>query len=330
MADASGRDDDGAATVVDVDWREGYVPGGETRFWVRETGRGDDLAVLLHGFPFDGGSWAGVAGRLAAAGWRVAAPDVKGVGRTRSTSRDHDPRTLADEVSQLVRNLHARRVVLVGHDWGGAVALATAFRHPGRVAAAVLVGSPYRRIDLRHAWHIALCNVPVLPEVAFRLAPRPLVALAAHAQATSDGVDRASVRDGARALGGDPGAWLRYYRTLSRRAVMERAIRRTRERVPLVADPIGPQTPRVPVHVVWGECDPVFPLAVGAGVARDLAAEIDVLRGIGHHVPLEDPSGLVRSVQRFALGLGMPSGVADVGTSGRGDAAAEDSTDAIG
>lgn len=284
-----------------VRWREGFVPGGDTRFWVRETGRGDDLAVLLHGFPHDGRSWEPVAERLAARGWRVAAPDVRGVGRTQSTASAHDPQTLADETSQLVRNLHARRVLLVGHGWGGAIALATAFRHPGRVAGVALVGAPYRELDLRRAWHVALCNLPVLPEVAFRVAPRPLVRLALHAHATEDGaIDRDVVAHGAEALRADPGGWLRYYRSLSRRAVIDAALRRVQHDLPVVEDPLAPPTPRVPAHVVWGELDPLYPLAVGEGVAEDLGATLDVLPGIGHHVPLEDPEGLVASLTRFA------------------------------
>lgn len=286
-------------------WREGVVPGGDTRFWVREAGRGDDLVVLLHGFPHHGGSWAPVAADLVARGWRVAAPDLKGVGRTRTTSTDYDPRTLADELSRLVRNLHARRAVLVGHDWGGAVALATAFRHPGRVGGVVLVGSPYRRIQLRRAWHVALCNVPVLPEVAFRAVPRSLVRMALLAQGHGrDAVDRRLVADGAAALAVEPGAWLRYFRTLSRRAVIDDRARRVRQALP-VADPLPPPLPRVPVTVVWGERDPTFPLPLGREVADDLGAELVVVPGVGHHVPVEAPSALAEQVDGLARRSGL-------------------------
>src|SRR5690606_12872749 len=41
----------------DAVWREGYVAGGDTRFFVRALGHGDDLALLLHGWPEDGSSW---------------------------------------------------------------------------------------------------------------------------------------------------------------------------------------------------------------------------------------------------------------------------------
>ena len=284
-----------------MDWREGYVPGGATRFWVREAGRGEDVALLLHGFPQDGSSWGGVAEVLVDAGWRVVAPDVKGVGRTQAADDDYDPQTLGDEISQLIRNLHVRKALLVGHDWGGAVALATAFRHPGRVSGVVMAAAPYRQLDLRHAWHIALANVPVLPELAFRFAPRPLVASALRLQTRTRGAfDSAAVDAATRAVASDPGGWLQYYRTLSRRAIGEWLVRRARRRIPVVRDPRRPNALRVPAMVVWGEQDPVFPLDTGARVARDLEIDLEVLAGVGHHLPVEDPLGLAQAVHRFA------------------------------
>lgn len=284
-----------------MQWREGYVPGGPTRFWVREAGRGDDVALLLHGFPQDGSSWEAVAEQLVEAGWRVVAPDVKGIGRTRAGDGDYDPQTLADEISRLIRNLHVRKALLVGHDWGGAIALATAFRHPGRVSGVVLAAAPYRQLDLRSAWHIALCNLPVLPELGFRLAPRPLATVALRTQTRRRSVlDAASEEVAGAAVGADPSGWLQYYRTLSRRAMGEWLLRRVRRRVSLLADPASPHQLRVPVHVVWGEADPVFPMKIAERVAHDLAADLEVLPGAGHHLPIEAPTGLTKAVLRFA------------------------------
>lgn len=284
-----------------MEWREGYVPGGATRFWVREAGRGDDVVVLLHGFPQSGSSWGRVAELLVDAGWRVVAPDLKGVGRTEAADDDYDPQTLGDEISQLIRNLHAHKALLVGHDWGGAAALATAFRHPGRVSGVVMAAAPYRQLDLRHAWHIALANVPVLPELAFRVAARPLVAGALRMQTTTRGAfDRAAVDAATRAVQADPGGWLQYYRTLSRRAFGEWLVRRARRRIPIVRDPQLPNSLRVPALVVWGEQDPVFPLEIARRVARDLEVDLEVLPGVGHHLQVEAPLQLAQAVHRFA------------------------------
>jgi epoxide hydrolase 4 len=288
--------------VAEVDvWREGYVSGGDTRFFVRALGHGDDLAVLLHGWPEDGSSWRRVAPLLVEAGYRVVAPDLKGFGRSEAGRGGYDPQTLADELSQLIRNLHVRKAVLVGHDWGGAVAVATAFRHPGLVRALVTVSSPFRQIDLRAAWHIPLLNVPIAPELAFRFAARPLVGATVRAAAvvrepfTDEVLD-----DYARAVSASPSAWLRYYRGLSRRAVLDHGLRRLRARAGLRRDDEGPHRMRVPAAVVWGEEDPATPFHLAPRVAHDLDAELVPVPGVGHFVHEEDPLALARAIVELA------------------------------
>lgn len=291
-------------------WREGYVLGGDTRFFVRVLGtpgwepgeessqRDDELIVLLHGWPEDGSSWRDVAPLLADAGYRVACPDLKGFGRTaaaKGTRYGHE--LLADEISRLIRNLHARKAVLVGHDWGGPLAVATAFRHPGMVRALAVASAPLRKIDLRCAWHIPLFNLPVLPEVAFRTAARPLVAAAVrHAAARPEVFTPAIIDDYAKAVGKHPRGWLPYYRELSRRAVMEATVRKVRRRSGLLRDPQTHNRLRVPATVIWGEDDPVTPFKLAAGVADDLDASIVPVPGAGHFVHEEDPLTVAEAI----------------------------------
>ena len=284
-------------------WREGYVPGGDTRFFVRALGHGDDLALLLHGWPEDGSSWRRVAPMLVEAGYRVVCPDLKGFGATEAPRGGYDPETLADEISQLIRNLHVRKAVLVGHDWGGAIALATAFRHPGRVRALAVASSPFRQLDLRRAWHIPLWNLPVLPELAFRNAAgaRALVgASVRYAARVREPFDEDVIDAYAASVSTDPRAWLSYYRTLSRRAIVEYGVRRLRSRTGLLPDPEAPHRLRVPTTVIWGEQDPVTPHHLAPGVAHDLDATLVTLPGVGHFVHEEDPLGTARAVVALA------------------------------
>ncbi|WP_425576015.1 alpha/beta fold hydrolase [Streptomyces axinellae] len=89
-----------------------------------EAGSGP-LVVLLHGFPESWYSWRHQLTALAAAGFHAVAPDQRGYG---STDRPHGVEeytllhTVGDAVS-LLDALEERTAVLVGHDWGGAVAL---------------------------------------------------------------------------------------------------------------------------------------------------------------------------------------------------------------
>jgi epoxide hydrolase 4 len=296
-----------------VEQRDLEVAGGDTRFFVRTFEQPDrrpavssaedaeDLALLLHGWPEDGSSWRRVVPLLTDAGYRVACPDLKGFGRSDTPVRGYDAETLADEVSQLVRNLGARKAVLVGHDWGGAVALATAFRHPGRVRALVVASSPFRQLDLLRSWNIPLMNLPVAPAVAFRVAARPLVRGAVlYAARVTEPFEDEVLDAYARAVAVRPRAWLSYYRTLSRRVLVERAVRQVRSRVAFLRDPEGPHRLRVPAMVVWGDDDPVTPHHLGVRVAQDLDIELVTVPGVGHFVHEEDPRAVAAAVLRVA------------------------------
>src|SRR5262245_40107916 len=93
------------------------------------------LIVLVHAWPE---SWA--AGRrqipsLAAAGYRVAAPDVRGYG---GSDKPHPLEAYAikemcADIAGLVTALGETRAILIGHDWGAPIVWNTALFHPETV-----------------------------------------------------------------------------------------------------------------------------------------------------------------------------------------------------
>lgn len=91
--------------------------------------------VLLHGQPGRGRDWDRVVAALD--GLRVLAPDRPGYDGTPARDFVGNARALAT----LLHDAGVPRVVLVGHSWGGGVALQFALDHPDRVAALCLVGS---------------------------------------------------------------------------------------------------------------------------------------------------------------------------------------------
>ena len=293
-------------------WVRGEVRVGSTRLHLRSWGDAgptavgpDDarpLVLLLHGWPEDGSAWTAVAPLVAAAGLRVVAPDLKGFGRSDAPRRGYDPATLADETSRLVRALGARRATIVGQDWGGAVAVATAFRHPGLVDALVVASTPLRELDLGAAWHIPLLNLPVLPELAFRAFGATLTTAALrYAAADPEAFDDAAIERYVDAVTRRPGGWLAYYRTLSRQVVLDRARRTISAGMPFTAPVVAPAVPRVPTTVVWGDADPVTPVRLADGVAVDLGARLVVLEGVGHFPHEEAPDAFARVVVEAAL-----------------------------
>ncbi|MGW1007367.1 alpha/beta fold hydrolase [Streptomyces sp. NPDC002520] len=99
-----------------------------------EQGEGP-LVLLLHGFPECWYSWRHQFAPLAAAGYRVVAPDQRGYARSEQPQavEDYTILHLAGDVVGLIQALGADRAVVVGHDWGAPVAWATAQLRPDLV-----------------------------------------------------------------------------------------------------------------------------------------------------------------------------------------------------
>ena len=107
-----------------------------------EAGEG---VMLLHGFPQSAESWRRVRPGLAAAGYRVVSPDLRGYS---PGARPLDPSEyriaeLVGDVVGLADELGWERFHLVGHDWGGALAWQVAGRHPDRLLTLTSISTPH-------------------------------------------------------------------------------------------------------------------------------------------------------------------------------------------
>jgi pimeloyl-ACP methyl ester carboxylesterase len=99
--------------------------------------------ILLHGWPYDIHSYVDVAPLLAAAGYRVIVPYLRGYGTTRflspDTPRNAQQSVLAADIVALMDALKIRQAVLGGYDWGARTADIVAALWPERVKALVSV-----------------------------------------------------------------------------------------------------------------------------------------------------------------------------------------------
>jgi epoxide hydrolase 4 len=154
--------------------REGYAEIGDQRLHYVEAGEGL-LIVLLHGFPEFWYGWRQQIEPLAAAGFRVVAPDMRGYNlSSRPTSvKAYDTEQLAADIRGLIEERGAKSALLVGHDWGGTVAWATAMNHPEVVdRLAILSAAHPRKLSqglhhpgqLRKSWYFFFFDLPDLPE----------------------------------------------------------------------------------------------------------------------------------------------------------------------
>ncbi|HEX4048218.1 MAG TPA: alpha/beta hydrolase [Elusimicrobiota bacterium] len=109
-----------------------FIEANGLRFAYLEQGAGP-LALLLHGFPDTAGTWDHLRPRIAAAGYRVVTPFMRGYRPTAVPERDADPETLAGDVVALIEALGESSAVVIGHDWGALAAYGAASLRPDRV-----------------------------------------------------------------------------------------------------------------------------------------------------------------------------------------------------
>jgi len=117
--------------------------------------------VLLHGGGLSADDWREVAPQLAAAGFHVTAPDLRGCGES-----DWDPEArygveqMLTDVDELLARLEIPRYILVGHSLGAVASCVQAARRPERVVACVLEdGGP-----ANHTKPSALANPTIMFE----------------------------------------------------------------------------------------------------------------------------------------------------------------------
>src|SRR6478735_4381132 len=106
-----------------IEIREGYADIGDVRLHYVEAGEGP-LAVLLHGFPEFWFGWRLQIAPLVAAGYRVVAPDTRGINLSSKPDgfEAYGVDLLAADIRDFIGGLGAESALLVGHDWGGSIA----------------------------------------------------------------------------------------------------------------------------------------------------------------------------------------------------------------
>ncbi|MGB7980300.1 MAG: alpha/beta hydrolase [Candidatus Nanopelagicales bacterium] len=144
------------------------------------------VVILLHGFPELNISWRHQIPALVAAGYRVIAPNQRGyAGSVRAGS--YATGDLAADVIAMLDAAGAQQAVVVGHDWGGAVAWTVAHLFPERVCGLVAMNCPPPRVlmahlthspaQIRKSWYMFFFQLPWLPErFLVRTMPKTLVA----------------------------------------------------------------------------------------------------------------------------------------------------------
>src|SRR6476646_8402970 len=162
---------------VGIELREGYADvGDDASLHYVEAGDSDGpLLVLLHGFPEFWFGWRLQIAPLAAAGFRVVAPDTSGSNLSSKPEdfKDYGVDLLADDIRGFIGELGEASAFLVGHDWGGSIAWTVAMNHPEVVDRLAILNAAHPRklseglkhpSQLRKSWYFFFFATPGLPE----------------------------------------------------------------------------------------------------------------------------------------------------------------------
>jgi pimeloyl-ACP methyl ester carboxylesterase len=287
--------------------RTEFVEANGIRFHLETDGEGP-LVLLLHGFPQTWYMWKAVMPQLAARGFRVVAPDTRGVGETSRPTRiaDYRLRTLGDDVAALIRALGAERAHVIGHDWGGVIAWETAIAHPEVVDRLVVVNAPpmphmvrtyvTSPLQLLRSWYIGFFQVPRLAERFLTRGHAEVMRRIFEAGNFSD--EEIEVYRDAICRPGAAWAGLAYYRAIVRWLVSD--LRRLR----------GSKV-RSPTLVIWGEGDASLGKELTHGLDRYVRGplRIERLPTAGHFVVEDYPERFVELTSGFLHGASAsPSG----------------------
>lgn len=250
--------------------------------------------LLVHGIGDTSRTWEKVLPLLAAKR-TVIAPDLLGHGHSDKPRADYSLGGFANGMRDLLCVLGIETATVVGHSLGGGVAQQLAYQHPQLCERLVLVATGGLGLEVAPLLRLAalpgasaVIGASVLPPV------RVPVVLAARLAARAGLIDPYDVEDAAHLWNGlrDRSTRSAFLRTLRGVIDVRGQTVTSADRLYLAAG--------VPTLLVWGERDPILPVAHARACAELLpSAQLEVVPKAGHQPHRTEPARFVALVEAF-------------------------------
>ncbi|MEL6326714.1 MAG: alpha/beta hydrolase [Cyanobacteria bacterium J06626_23] len=258
------------------------------------------LMLFLHGFPEFWYSWRHQI-RAFAQDYTVVALDLRGYNDSEKPKdmAAYAMSALVEDVAGTIRALGDGRCILVGHDWGGAIAWSVAYAHPEMLSRLIVMNLPHPAKfaeglrtpqQLLRSWYIGLFQLPLLPELLLQAGDYAAIRAAFRAQAVNPNAFTDADLDAYAAAAAKPGAltaMLNYYRNLLPSGGL---LNRTWDKLD------------IPTLLIWGENDAALGKELTDGTEQYVSnLTLRYIPNCSHWVQQEQPE-LVNQYMREFLG----------------------------
>jgi pimeloyl-ACP methyl ester carboxylesterase len=272
-------------------------PDAPVRLFTAERGEGPPV-LLIHGFGTNTFTWRHVAPDLAR-DHKVIAVDLKGFGQSdKPFDERYSAQDQAELLTQLILDRDLKDLTLVGHSYGGGVALLLALeadtRLKGRIAKLVLLDTIAYPQEI--PVFFKLLDTPVVSQVGVRMAPTDFQIRMAL---------RIAYYDNSK-IGPDE---IEAYAARMKTAAGKHAIiHSARQILPPDAEAIAARysSIQLPTLILWCDHDRIVPLDIGLKLRRELPnSSLRLISECGHLPQEEQPEATMLQIREF---LGRPRG----------------------
>ncbi|GMT35841.1 hypothetical protein PFISCL1PPCAC_27138, partial [Pristionchus fissidentatus] len=287
-----------------MEYNHNFVQLSDVRLhYVEEGDKSKPLLLFVHGYPEFWYSWRYQIKHFAKT-HHVVAIDQRGYGDSDKPSEidDYSAKLLAKDVKEVIEKLGHKKAILVGHDWGGAVAWFTTLIYPESISKLIIMNCPHPgafekvmmavKKQILKSWYIGFYQVPWIPEATMALDDYEPIEYAFRS-------DFAGLKNKQNVTDEDIEAWKA---TFSKKGAMSPPINYYRA---LVKDrnenkDIISRIVKPPTLIIWGEEDPFLTIECAAFSEKMcLKGKIEYVPGSSHWVQQDHPEKVNEIMEKF-------------------------------
>jgi len=158
-----------------------HIKVGGLEFDCRVSGNeGDELIILLHGFPETSFMWIKLMDKLSSLGFYCLAPDMRGYSQHACPKgvKNYTVEKLSEDILNIADAIQADKFHLIAHDWGAGIGWNIVFQHPEKIISWTALSVPHSRAlgkaiktdreQKKKSRYIGWFLLPIIPEIILR------------------------------------------------------------------------------------------------------------------------------------------------------------------